>query len=132
MEENGLRVETSTQEAIASTSHTVENLPVTETDKTSGNIDDNKQESEKIKAEENLNTVPLYKLFSFADSKDVMLMVLWAIGALANGLTTPFMTILLADVIHSLGENAGTKEFVPEVSKVALNFVYLAVVARVA
>ncbi|KAF6172243.1 hypothetical protein GIB67_024865 [Kingdonia uniflora] len=92
----------------------------------------NKQESEKNKGGESVDTVSLHKLFSFVDYKDIMLMVVGTIGALVNGMSWPFMTIFLSDVINSFGQNVGTgKDVVPEISKVALKFVYLAVVAGI-
>ncbi|KAK7840769.1 abc transporter b family member 4 [Quercus suber] len=69
-------------------------------------------------------TIPLHKLFSFADSTDITLMIFGTIGAIANGLGTPLMTIVFGDLIDSFGNN---KNIVHEVSKISLKFVYLAV-----
>ncbi|KAK9084446.1 hypothetical protein Scep_030917 [Stephania cephalantha] len=77
-------------------------------------------------------TVPFYKLFFFADSKDVILMVLGTIFAMANGMAMPLMTVLIGNVVDSFGQNASGDQVVHEVSKVALRFVYLAVGACIA
>ncbi|KAK9086195.1 hypothetical protein Syun_028589 [Stephania yunnanensis] len=78
------------------------------------------------------STVPFYKLFLFADSKDVILMVLGTIFAMANGMAMPLMTVLIGNVVDSFGQNASGDQIVHEVSKVALRFVYLAVGACIA
>ncbi|GLU16670.1 hypothetical protein SLE2022_330900 [Rubroshorea leprosula] len=91
------------------------------------------QESEKSsKVNEKTNTVPLYKLFSFADSTDYFLMIAGTIGAVANGLGMPLMTILMGKLIDSFGLNQNNDQVVHVVSKVALQFVYLAVGTAVA
>ncbi|KAL8527119.1 hypothetical protein ACS0TY_005115 [Phlomoides rotata] len=71
------------------------------------------------------NTVPLYKLFGFADSTDKLLMIIGSIGAIGNGMSLPLMTVLFGDLIDSFGENQNN-DVVSAVSKVALKFVYLA------
>ncbi|KAJ8498307.1 hypothetical protein OPV22_008859 [Ensete ventricosum] len=76
-------------------------------------------------------TVPFYRLFSFADSTDVILMVLGSLGALGNGLALPLMTLLFGDLIQSFGGASDIHDVLGRVSKVALEFVYLAVGAGV-
>ncbi|KAK9987273.1 hypothetical protein SO802_032224 [Lithocarpus litseifolius] len=73
---------------------------------------------------EKTKTIPFHKLFSFADFTDITLMIFGTIGAIANGLGTPLMTIVFGDLIDSFGNN---KNIVHEVSKISLKFVYLAV-----
>ncbi|XP_030947827.1 ABC transporter B family member 4-like isoform X10 [Quercus lobata] len=51
-------------------------------------------------------------------------MIFGTIGAIANGLGSPLMTIVFGDLIDSFGNN---KNLVHEVSKISLKFVYLAV-----
>ncbi|KAK7293288.1 hypothetical protein RJT34_16151 [Clitoria ternatea] len=89
----------------------------------------NKQlDSKKIMAKgETMNTVPFYKLFTFADSLDHVLMFVGTIGAIGNGLATPLMTLIFGNIIDAFGGTTNPKEVVHDVSKVALNFVYLAV-----
>ncbi|GMI69507.1 P-glycoprotein 21, ATP-binding cassette B21 [Hibiscus trionum] len=90
------------------------------------------QHSESGKGDEKTNSVPLYKLFAFADSRDVVLMIVGMIGAIGNGLCMPLMTILFGDLIDAFGQNQSNNKVVDVVSKVALKLVYLAVVAAVA
>ncbi|KAG5552503.1 hypothetical protein RHGRI_010552 [Rhododendron griersonianum] len=89
-------------------------------------------EQKKTKKEDSAKTVPFYKLFSFADSVDVVLMIVGTIGAVGNGICMPLMTVLMGDLINSFGQTQNNKDVVQEVSKVALNFVYLALGAGVA
>ncbi|ANM66482.1 P-glycoprotein 3 [Arabidopsis thaliana] len=75
--------------------------------------------------EEKTKTVPFYKLFSFSDSTDVLLMIVGSIGAIGNGVGFPLMTLLFGDLIDSIGQNQSNKDIVEIVSKVCLKFVYL-------
>ncbi|KAI3444983.1 hypothetical protein Pfo_001648 [Paulownia fortunei] len=70
-------------------------------------------------------TVPFYKLFSFADSKDKILMTVGTVAAIGNGLSQPLMSLIFGDLIDVFGK-AQNKDTVSEVSKVSLKFVYLA------
>ncbi|KAL4377849.1 hypothetical protein GQ457_02G001840 [Hibiscus cannabinus] len=90
------------------------------------------QDSESSKGDEKTNSVPLYKLFAFADLRDIVLMIVGLIGAIGNGLCMPLMTILFGDLIDAFGQNQSNNKVVDAVSKVALKFVYLAVAAGVA
>ncbi|KAI3946857.1 hypothetical protein MKW98_003420 [Papaver atlanticum] len=95
-------------------------------------VPETQNDSEQSKGEEEIiKTVPFFKLFCFADSKDKAMMGVGTIAALANGGTMPLMTVLLGKMIDSFGKNAGTKEVVKQVSEVALQFVYLAVFSLV-
>lgn len=82
---------------------------------------------EKSKQKEKPETVPFYKLFAFADSTDILLMVVGTIGAIGNGMGLPLMTLLFGEMINSFGNNQNNTNVVSEVSKVSLKFVYLAV-----
>ncbi|KAI3841081.1 hypothetical protein MKX03_001275 [Papaver bracteatum] len=96
-------------------------------------VPETQNDSEQSKGEEEIiKSVPFFKLFCFADSKDKAMMGVGTIAALANGGTMPLMTVLLGKMIDSFGKNAGTKEVVKQVSEVALQFVYLAVFSLVA
>ncbi|KAI3832045.1 hypothetical protein MKW92_050144 [Papaver armeniacum] len=108
-------------EATASTSRT----PVEDAERKG------EQSEEKKGEEEVINTVPFYKLFAFADSKDVILIVVGTIAAIVNGVAMPLMTVLLGDLIDSFGQS-DNKNTVRVVSKVALNFVYLGIGSGVA
>ncbi|XP_077251466.1 ABC transporter B family member 4-like [Tasmannia lanceolata] len=95
--------------------------------------DKNSEREHKNKGEEASNeSVPFYKLFSFADSTDVALMIVGSIASIANGIAIPFMTILFGEMIDSFGETVDIKTIVKVVSKVCVRFVYLAMVAGVA
>ncbi|KAI6679006.1 hypothetical protein NL676_039802 [Syzygium grande] len=50
-------------------------------------------DSNKSKRDEKGNLVPFHKLFSFADSTDILLMVVGSIGAVGNDLSLPLMTV---------------------------------------
>ncbi|KAI9194655.1 hypothetical protein LWI28_007994 [Acer negundo] len=90
--------------------------------------DDHKKDLDKIKKEEGSSkTVPFYKLFSFADSTDILLMVVGSIAAIGNGICMPLMALLFGSFVNSFGDNANTKQMVDEVSKVSLKFLYLAI-----
>ncbi|KAK4363734.1 hypothetical protein RND71_018975 [Anisodus tanguticus] len=84
------------------------------------------QDSDKTKQTESTNTVPFYKLFSFADSTDIVLMIIGTIAAIGNGLCLPIMTILFGELTDSFGQNQNNKDILRIVSKVSLKFVYLA------
>ncbi|CAL1380379.1 unnamed protein product [Linum trigynum] len=77
-------------------------------------------------------SVPFRKLFSFADSTDVFLMVLGTIGAIGNGMAMPLMTVIMGQTINSFGQNQGSKDVVHAISKVSLKYVYLGIGAGVA
>lgn len=110
-EENDLDVDLITHRATISTS----NSPVVEADKNLGKITDAEQNSERSKGrKDSTNTVPYFKLFSFADSRDIALMVIGTIAAVSNGANLPLMTVLFGELIDS----ANTKDMVHEVSKV--------------
>lgn len=68
--------------------------------------------------DEKANAVPFYKLFSFADKIDVLLMVTGTVGAIGNGLSLPLMTILFGELIDSFGMNQNNGNVVHVVSKV--------------
>ncbi|KAH7568643.1 hypothetical protein ACOSQ2_011985 [Xanthoceras sorbifolium] len=70
--------------------------------------------------------VAFSKLFAFADRKDVVLMVVGGISAIANGLSQPIMTVIFGQLINSFG-STDPSHVVSQVSKVAVRFVYLAV-----
>ncbi|KAH9313089.1 hypothetical protein KI387_028124, partial [Taxus chinensis] len=70
------------------------------------------------KKEENNKVVPFHKLFVTADSLDKLLMTLGTIGAVANGVSIPLMTILFGGLINAFGENSTDgKKVMSEVSK---------------
>ncbi|KAL5996683.1 hypothetical protein ACLOJK_007602 [Asimina triloba] len=61
--------------------------------------------------------VPFFKLFSFADGSDMLLMLVGTIGAIANGLAMPIMTVIFGQLINSFG-NSTNNNVLEGVSKV--------------
>ncbi|KAL4367908.1 hypothetical protein GQ457_05G001360 [Hibiscus cannabinus] len=123
-DENGLNGDTNLHEA--STSKSPE-----KPEKIAG-VNGENRDSESSKGDEKTNSVPFYKLFAFADSRDKVLMIVGTIGAVGNGLCMPIMTILFGDLINAFGQNQSGNRVVDVVSRVALRFVYLAIGAAVA
>lgn len=76
------------------------------------------QDNEAAAADPPPKSAPFYKLFSFADSTDVVLMIVGTIAAVGNGLSLPLMTVLFGEVTDSFGQNQGDKDVVHAVSKV--------------
>lgn len=72
------------------------------------------------KEEERTAAMPFYKLFAFADSLDLALMVVGTIGAIGNGMAIPLMTLISGQLIDAFGQNQNNNHLVPLVSKVNL------------
>ncbi|KAG1370989.1 hypothetical protein COCNU_16G000830 [Cocos nucifera] len=80
-------------------------------------------ESEKSgKQDDGKHTVLFCKLFGFADSTDIILTILGTVGAVANGLALPLMTVLFGDLIQSFAGASDIHDVIHRVSKVALEF----------
>ncbi|KAI0501168.1 hypothetical protein KFK09_016111 [Dendrobium nobile] len=93
-----------------------------------GNDSEIKQDARDGKKEDQeTKVVPFYKLFSFSDSTDIILMTLGTAGALANGATMPLLTVIVGSLINTFGEDTDIDQVVHRVSKVCLNIVYLAI-----
>ncbi|XP_057422756.1 ABC transporter B family member 21-like [Lotus japonicus] len=92
----------------------------------------NGEKEGKSKQKEKQETVPFHRLFSFADSTDILLMCIGTIGAVGNGMGLPLMTLLFGQMIDSFGSNQRNPDVVEQVSKVSLKFVYLAIGCGVA
>ncbi|OIW07048.1 hypothetical protein TanjilG_02682 [Lupinus angustifolius] len=88
---------------------------------------DTNGEKSKQKEKEKPETVPFHRLFSFADSTDILLMIVGTIGAIGNGISMPLMTLLFGQMVNGFGSNQITDNIVKEVSKVSLGYVYLAI-----
>lgn len=76
------------------------------------------EKREKRQQKEKVETVPYHKLFLFADSTDIILVVVGTIGAIGNGLGMPLMTLLFGELIDSFGNNQFGSDVVKQVSKV--------------
>lgn len=78
----------------------------------------NGEKEGKSKQKEKQETVPFHRLFSFADSTDILLMCIGTIGAVGNGMGLPLMTLLFGQMIDSFGSNQRNPDVVEQVSKV--------------
>nr|CAB3478026.1 unnamed protein product [Digitaria exilis] len=78
------------------------------------------------KEKKDVKKVSLLGMFRYADRLDVLLMVVGAVGAVANGVAEPLVTVLFGNVIDSFGESTA-QSIIRKVSKVVLNFVYLGI-----
>lgn len=78
----------------------------------------NTSKGEKRKQNEKGESVPYHRLFSFADSNDIVLMIVGTIGAIGNGLGMPIMALLFGQMVDSFGKNQFSPDIVNQVSKV--------------
>lgn len=113
-EENSLNANKNPEMAMSSslkpTALQIDGMPEkSETEHESAKSKEKKEKAEKV---------PFFKLFSFADSMDYLLMSLGTIGAVANGASMPLMTILFGGVVNALGRNANDNSVVHKVSEV--------------
>lgn len=69
------------------------------------------------KMERKEEKVAFYKLFSFADSKDVVLMLVGLVAAVASGLSMPLMSFIFGKLSNAFGV-ANRDNVVHDVSKV--------------
>ena len=79
---------------------------------------DSKEDSKSKAKDKTVKTVPLYKLFSFADPLDHLLMFVGTVGAIGNGISMPLMTLIFGNMINAFGATENSNEVVDEVSKV--------------
>lgn len=80
----------------------------------------NGENGEKSQQKEKAETVPFYKLFAFADSTDVLLMIFGTVGAIGNGMGLPLMTLLFGELINTFGSNQYSADIVSQISKVKI------------
>jgi ATP-binding cassette subfamily B (MDR/TAP) protein 1 len=52
--------------------------------------------------------VSMFGMFRYADRLDVLLMVVGTLGAMANGVSEPFVSVLFGNVINSFGESTNS------------------------
>lgn len=83
-----------------------------------GDSNSKKQDSKSKAKDETAKSVPLYKLFSFADPLDQLLMFLGTVGAVGSGISTPLMNVIFGNLIDAFG--GSSNDVVDEVSKVIL------------
>ncbi|KAJ1418721.1 P-loop containing nucleoside triphosphate hydrolase [Sesbania bispinosa] len=71
---------------------------------------ESKQDSKKSKSKnEATNSLPLYKLFSFADPLDHLLMFVGTVGATGNGISMPLMLLIFGNMINAFGSKTPKK-----------------------
>ncbi|XP_015582280.1 ABC transporter B family member 9 isoform X1 [Ricinus communis] len=70
--------------------------------------------------------VAFYKLFTFADSLDWVLIVVGTVCATAHGLSDSLMILIFSKIINSFG-TAQKSDIIRQVSEIAVTMVYLAV-----
>ncbi|XXG38977.1 hypothetical protein AAC387_Pa01g0057 [Persea americana] len=74
-------------------------------------------------------SLPFFKLFSFADKYDWLLMAGGSLGAVIHGSAMPVFFLLFGEMVNGFGKNqSDMKKMTEEVSKYALYFVYLGLV----
>ncbi|XP_072995684.1 ABC transporter B family member 9-like [Typha latifolia] len=84
------------------------------------------QEKKRKEEKDEVPKVAMHRLFDYADRFDLLLMLVGTVGAVANGIALPLMTVILGQAINAFG--AGNPDDVlSRVTKVVLNFVYLAI-----
>lgn len=92
---------------------------------------DDKEENEKG-SESSRPSVPYYKLFSFADGLDYVLMFFGTVGACVHGAAIPVFFIFFGKLIDAFGSHAGDPNaMAKEVAKYALYFLYLGLAVMV-
>ena len=112
--ESSLEGDIITSEATGSANHPPVVVPGT-----IQNEADKQPDSKKSMAKgEATNTIPFCKLFSFADTLDYALMFVGTIGAVANGMATPLMTVIFGNLIDAFGGTTNPREVVHDVSEV--------------
>eukprot|EP01018_Ginkgo_biloba_P022724 Gb_08707 [translate_table: standard] len=69
------------------------------------------------------------KLFKYADSIDLWLMMFGTLGSIGDGLSTPIMMIVLSGLMNTLGNGPSSKSngFIHSINKGSVNILYIAV-----
>ncbi|RZC60851.1 hypothetical protein C5167_022606 [Papaver somniferum] len=74
-------------------------------------------------------TLPFYKLFSFADKFDCLIMSIGTLGAIIHGSAMPVFFLLFGQMVNGFGKNQNDlNKLVDEVSRYSLYFVYFGIV----
>ncbi|MCO5556388.1 hypothetical protein L7F22_009937 [Adiantum nelumboides] len=77
-----------------------------------------------------VQSIPFYKLFSYADSLDWFLMLIGALGAAVHGAAVPVFFIFFGKLIDTLGSPiVNLNDLSHEAAKYSLDFVYLSIAA---
>ncbi|KAJ3695068.1 hypothetical protein LUZ60_000445 [Juncus effusus] len=86
------------------------------------------QNKEKNKSEQKER---IHGLFKFADRTDIVLMILGTIGAIGDGCSTNCLLVFASDVMNYLGTANNHNNFMHEIEKTCLYFVYLGIAVLV-
>ncbi|KAI9196870.1 hypothetical protein LWI28_027690 [Acer negundo] len=89
------------------------------------------QNGEESNEDDQNQKVSFYKLFTFADRLDVIMMIVGTLSAITGGLAQPLMSVIFGEIVDSFG-TATPDNVVGVVSKASLKFVYLAIAAGIA
>ncbi|CAO1947832.1 unnamed protein product [Urochloa humidicola] len=100
-------------------------------DATEGRDGEEKEEKKGNGGDAGEKRVSFTGLFRYADGTDVLLMLLGTVGALANGVTQPIMTVIFGQVIEAFGGAVAVDDVLSRVNKAVLNFVYLGIATAV-
>ncbi|KAH7521543.1 hypothetical protein FEM48_Zijuj07G0044700 [Ziziphus jujuba var. spinosa] len=101
-------------------------LPTTSLSPPSSTRIDNKEGERHVVKGDDKQQVSFYKLFSFADRLDVVLMVVGTISAIGNGMSQPLLLLIFGRLINSFG-TSNSSDIIDKVSQLCLNLVYLAI-----
>ncbi|XP_057857948.1 ABC transporter B family member 19-like [Cryptomeria japonica] len=83
---------------------------------------DEKETEKAMKGNQKAFSVPLYSIFSFADSLDCLLILVGTLGAVGTGLVLPIYALVFSETLYEIGSSTGKPEY-------ALYTVYLAIAA---
>ncbi|XP_010554005.1 PREDICTED: ABC transporter B family member 19-like [Tarenaya hassleriana] len=74
-------------------------------------------------------SLPYFKLFSFADKYDCLFMITGSLGAIVHGSSMPVFFLIFGEMVNGFGKNQmDLHKLTDEVSKYALYFIYLGLV----
>eukprot|EP01018_Ginkgo_biloba_P000009 Gb_36862 [translate_table: standard] len=74
-------------------------------------------------------SVPFHRLFAFADSLDVVLMMTGSLGAILAGVPLPIITYFFGSVFDVFGQMEPTHKLLDKIAMVALKCVFIAAIA---
>lgn len=100
------------------TATTVHSLPVTKETLKLPERSSDEEDLDTSNKKEVAKSVPFHKLFLFADRTDYALMFVGTITAVGSGISFPFITLILGELVDTFGGTVDTTKVVHAVSKV--------------